>query len=122
MDAGGLALLHIFFANQHLMRTVGRENRRGDGQERHRADKDHADDARLAPEQPAQGSLPEGRRATEELLLGLLPGECGGAALQGRDCHSSLIRGSRNPYEMSTIRLIIMYETAITTVNAWMIG
>jgi hypothetical protein len=82
MNAGGLALAHVFLADQHGLRIVGRQQGRGDRQEHHESDQTHPHDAGLAAEQPAQRRLPERGRASQQLFPGLLLGKCLCAALQ----------------------------------------
>ncbi len=97
MDTGRVALAHLLLADQHLVGVVGRDQRRGDRRGEHHAHQDHADDAGLAAEQAGERGLPKRRRAAEQRLLVHLLGERLRAALQRRDHHSSLMRGSRKP-------------------------
>jgi hypothetical protein len=83
VDARRRALAHLLLADQHLLWVVGREDRRGEGDDHHEADQAQADDAGLATQQAMQRGLPERRRAAQEGLLVLLPGEDLRRPLQG---------------------------------------
>jgi hypothetical protein len=70
VDARRLAALDVLGADQHVVGIVGRDDRRGEGDQQQRANDDQADLAGTLAQQPLPGLFPQRHRVADQAFLG----------------------------------------------------